>query len=138
MSIGRAVQVPESLVWAVANALIPPKTQREEAKGWFNKFVRLENIGSPDRFITEIERILSRATYDPQGVVRTIESKEGKTYPLYNPSKEDIEVVRSLIAHDERTFRAFKAVFLMEVLSKLRASGGAEAEGESEEKAKED
>ncbi len=111
MTIENEIPIPEGLTWAVAKSLIPSDKPLHEAKGWFNKFVRLENLGTADRFFAEIERIISRATYDPDQTVNRV----------FGASKEELQKIRQLaVLQDNKTFRAFKAVFLLEVLSKLR------------------
>lgn len=103
----QSFEIPDSLVRAVANALTM------EGKGWFNKFVRLENSCSPDRLFDEVERIISRASYDP-------EDPDGFR-KVYFPRKEELQKVRDLAsAYDPRTFRAFKAFFLVEILAFMK------------------
>ncbi|MHA2621498.1 MAG: hypothetical protein V2G42_07810 [bacterium JZ-2024 1] len=115
----QSFEIPDSLVRAVANALT------EEGKGWFNKFVRLENSYSPDRLFDEVQRIISRASYDPQ-------NPQGFR-KVYFSRREDLQKVRSLVSSDDpRTFRAFKAFFLMEILAFMKRetqTGNAEEPG---------
>lgn len=100
-------EIPDRLTWALAKAL------DDAGKGWMNKFVRLENASTPDRFLAEVERIISRAAMKPDSrlVYQTFYSESG--------------ALTDVFALDTRDFRAYKAVFLLQVLSKLRSGAPA-------------
>jgi hypothetical protein len=99
--------IPDKLTWALAKAL------DDAGKGWMNKFVRLENASTPDRFLAEVERIISRAAMKPDSrlVYQTFYSESGALTDAFTLGTRD--------------FRAYKAVFLLHVLSKLRSGGPA-------------
>ena len=100
------IKIPEGLVDSVARIL------SMDEKGWINKLTRLENASNIEQFVTELERMISRGVY----VAQT--KQERAINDVYRIKQEDLENLLKL--QDPRTFRAFKAIFLLSVLSKIK------------------
>lgn len=104
--------VPRQVSEALARAL------SFDEKGWMNQFTRLENAGNFSQFIQQVERIISRGYYREQQ-----ESEQAQSICKALTRAQDVanklrEIENQL--PDERSFRAWKAIFLLDVLSRLR------------------
>jgi hypothetical protein len=109
MSIGDVAlpEIPDRLTWALAKAL------DSAGKGWMNRFVKLENAAQPDRFLAEVERIVSRAAMGAEGRL------------IYQTFHSESAALTEVARLSTRDFRAYKAVFLLQVLSKMRSAEAA-------------
>jgi len=110
-------KIPENLVDCIAAIL------SLDQKGWMNKLTRLENASSVEQFVTELEYMVSRGVYAAQTPGRTPEEerrKEEVKKAIQNVKDDDLKKLKSENLRDSRTFRAFKAIFLLGVLSKIR------------------
>lgn len=105
------IEIPSELVESVAGIL------SLEKKGWMNKLTKLENAPTIDQFLTEMERLISRGVYTAQAQKRELQG-------IRNIQKDVLEGLQEL--RDPRSFRAFKALFLLAVLGKLRIERGGE------------
>jgi|GEM_PF-1086620 len=130
-----SMQLPD-IPWQVAEALA--RALSFDEKGWMNQFTRLENAGNFSQFIQQVEHIVSRGFYreqQEQGQVPNIREALTRAQDLAN-------ILRGIEAQlrDEKAFRAWKAIFLLDVLSRARiqreasteASASAETAGTSE------
>jgi len=124
-----SMQLPE-IPWQVAEALA--RALGFDEKGWMNQFTRLENAGNFSQFIQQVEHIVSRGFYreqQEQGQPPNIREALTRARDLAN-------ILRGIEAQlrDEKAFRAWKAIFLLEVLSRARfqketsAQAGAQVE----------
>jgi hypothetical protein len=98
------IEISKSLVDTVAKVL-----SLEE--GWMNKLTKLENASTLERFVTELERIVSRGVYLAQ-------TQKIKLSEIHNIKNEDLENLLKI--QEPRSFRAFKALFLLAVLGKIK------------------
>jgi len=111
-------EVPENVSQALAKAM------ELDEKGWMNQFTRLENATDFSQFISYVEHIISRGYY------RELQEKEGRADIRFAMSKarELASALRELhkALADNKKFRAWKSIFLMDILSKMRfrAEGG--------------
>ena len=107
--------VPQEVSKALAEAL------ELDEKGWMNQFTRLENATDFSQFIGYVEHIISRGYY------RELQ-KEGQPNirNAMNRARELAFILKELgeSLADEKKFRAWKSIFLMEVLSRMRFGGG--------------
>lgn len=115
--VGKMVQsdLPE-VPWQVSEALARALTFDE--KGWMNQFTRLENATNFSQFIQQMEHIISRGYYREQqerGQQPDIRRALTAARDLADKLRE---MSRSL--QDDKSFRAYKAVFLLDVLSRQR------------------
>ncbi len=124
-----SMQLPE-IPWQVAEALA--RALGFDEKGWMNQFTRLENAGNFSQFIQQVEHIVSRGFYreqQEQGQPPNIREALTRARDLAN-------ILRGIEAQlrDEKAFRAWKAIFLLDVLSRARfqketsAQAGAQVE----------
>ena len=107
--------------WEVSQALA--KAMELDKKGWMNQFTRLENATNFSQFINYVEHIISRGYY------RELQEKENPDIRLaMNKARELANSLRELhdSLADEKKFRAWRAIFLLDVLSKMkfRQEGG--------------
>ncbi|RLI87029.1 MAG: hypothetical protein DRP01_02845 [Archaeoglobales archaeon] len=104
-------EVPENVSQALAKAMELDK------KGWMNQFTRLENATDFSQLISYIEHIISRGYY------RELQEK-GRADIRFamNRARELASTLRELhtALGDEKKFRAWKSIFLMNVLSKMK------------------
>ncbi len=109
--------VPENVSQALAKALELDK------KGWMNQFTRLENASDFSRFIGYTEHIISRGYYNELRKRRQPNIREAM-----NMARELASTLKELanILADEKKFRAWKSIFLMDVLSRMRFGEGGE------------
>lgn len=92
-----------------------------DEKGWMNQFTRLENSSNFSQFVQQIERIVSRGYYrEQQEKGQSLNIRDALTHArdLANRLREI-----SVSLQDEKTFRAWKAIFLLDVLSRARFKG---------------
>jgi hypothetical protein len=118
-----SMQLPD-IPWQVAEALA--RALSFDEKGWMNQFTRLENAGNFSQFIQQVEHIVSRGFYreqQEQGQVPNIREALTRAQDLAN-------ILRGIEAQlrDEKTFRAWKAIFLLDVLSRARIQREASTE----------
>jgi hypothetical protein len=99
------IEIPKGLVDSVANIL------SHEGKGWMNKLTKLENAPTIGQFLTETERLISRGVYAAQAQKRDLQE-------IHKMEEDDLVGLQKL--HDSRSFRAFKALFLLAVLGRMR------------------
>lgn len=104
-------EVPENVSQALA------KVMELDEKGWMNQFTRLENATDFSQLISCIEHIISRGHY------RELQERGQANIRLAMNKARDLastlkELHESLV--DEKKFRAWKAIFLMDVLSKMK------------------
>jgi hypothetical protein len=110
-----AMQLPD-IPWQVAEAVA--RALGFDEKGWMNQFTRLENAGNFSQFIQQVEHIVSRGYYREQ-------QEQGQTpniREVLTRAKELAETLREIETQlrDEKAFRAWKAIFLLDVLSRAR------------------
>ena len=110
-----SMQLPD-IPWQVAEALA--RALSFDEKGWMNQFTRLENAGNFSQFIQQVEHIVSRGFYreqQEQGQVPNI--REALTW-----ARDLANILRGIEVQlrDEKAFRAWKAIFLLDVLSRAR------------------
>jgi hypothetical protein len=105
------LQIPD-VPWQVSEALA--KVLSLDEKGWMNHFTRLENAGNFSQFIEQVERMISRGCYREQ------QEKSMHIRDAITKARDLANVLRSIEAQlrDERAFRAWKAIFLLDVLSR--------------------
>ncbi len=103
------MEIPYSLVESVAAVL------SLDEKGWMNKLTKLENASTIEQFVTEMERMISRGVYAAKA-----QRKDLRVFS--NIRKEDLEKISEL--QEPRSFRAFKALFLLAVMGKIRMERG--------------
>ena len=110
-----SVQLPE-IPWQVTEALA--KALGFDERGWMNQFTRLENAGNFSQFIQQIEHIVSRGYYREQ---QKPEQSPDIRKALTN-AKDLANMLRGIEAQlrDEKAFRAWQAIFLLDVLSRAR------------------
>lgn len=106
--------VPQEVSQALAKAL------ELDEKGWMNQFTRLENAADFSQFIGYVEHIISRGYY------RELQ-KEGQPNirNAMNRARELASILKGLSENlaDDKKFRAWKSIFLMDVLSRMRFGG---------------
>jgi len=110
-----SMQLPD-IPWQVAEALA--RALSFDEKGWMNQFTRLENAGNFSQFIQQVEHIVSRGFYreqQEQGQSSNIREALTRAQDLANTLRK-IEAQ----LQDEKAFRAWKAIFLLDVLSRAR------------------
>lgn len=123
-----SMQLPD-IPWQVAEAVA--RALGFDEKGWMNQFTRLENAGNFSQFIQQVEHIVSRGYYREQ-------QEQGQTSNIRDAltrARDLANILRGIEAQlrDEKTFRAWKAIFLLDVLSRARfqketfAQAGAQA-----------
>jgi len=110
-----STQLPE-VPWQVAEALAQALSFDE--RGWMNQFTRLENAVNFSQFIQQVEHIVSRGYYREQ-------QEEGQTPNIREALTKARDLANSLRSiesqlRDEKAFRAWKAIFLLDVLSRAR------------------
>lgn len=111
------LNLPE-VPWQVSEALA--RALGFDEKGWMNQFTRLENAPNFSQFIQQVEHIISRGYYreqQEQGGRANIREALNRARDLANSLRG---ITSSL--QDEKTFRAWKAIFLLDVLSRMRIS----------------
>jgi hypothetical protein len=109
------MQLPD-IPWQVAEALA--RALSFDEKGWMNQFTRLENAGNFSQLIQQVEHIVSRGFYreqQQQGQSPNIREALTRIRDLANTLREIEAQLR-----DEKAFRAWKAIFLLDVLSRAR------------------
>jgi len=111
------LQIPD-MPWQVSEALA--KVLSLDEKGWMNHFTRLENAGNFSQFIEQVERMISRGCYREQQEKKEQQEKREHIRDAITKAHDLANVLRSIEAQlrDERTFRAWKAIFLLDVLSR--------------------
>jgi hypothetical protein len=102
--------VPENVSQALAKAL------ELDEKGWMNQFTRLENATEFSQFISYIEHIISRGYYR-----ESQEEAQADIRLAINRARELALTLKELheALGDEKKFRAWKSIFLMDVLSRM-------------------
>jgi len=110
-----STHLPE-VPWQVAEALAQALSFDE--RGWMNQFTRLENAVNFSQFIQQVEHIVSRGYYREQ-------QEEGQTPNIREALTKARDLANSLRSiesqlRDEKAFRAWKAIFLLDVLSRAR------------------
>jgi hypothetical protein len=127
-----SMQLPD-IPWQVAEALA--RALSFDEKGWMNQFTRLENAGNFSQFIQQLEHIVSRGYYREQ-------QEQGQTpniREVLTRAKELAKTLREIEAQlrDEKAFRAWKAIFLLDVLSRARFRKETPAEASAQAKIEE-
>jgi hypothetical protein len=110
-----SMQLPD-IPWQVVEALA--RALSFDEKGWMNQFTRLENAGNFSQLIQQVEHIVSRGFYreqQEQGQSPKIREALTRARDLANTLREIEAQLR-----DEKAFRAWKAIFLLDVLSRAR------------------
>jgi hypothetical protein len=110
-----SMQLPD-IPWQVVEALA--RALSFDEKGWMNQFTRLENAGNFSQLIQQVEHIVSRGFYreqQEQGQSLNIREALTRARDLANTLREIEAQLR-----DEKAFRAWKAIFLLDVLSRAR------------------
>jgi len=108
--------IPDEVSQALAKAL------ELDRKGWMNQFTRLENATDFSQFIGYVEHMISRGYYE--------ELRKKEEQPnirnVMNRAKELAKILKELekTLADEKKFRAWKSIFLMDVLSRIEFKGG--------------
>jgi len=119
--VGSEVEIPGNIVECVAAIL------SLDQKGWMNKFTKLENTSSIEQFVNQLEQIISRGAYVAQTPAQTPEQekkKERVRKAVSNIKNDDLKNLESEGLQDSRTFRVWKSIFLMDVLSRMKFGGG--------------
>ncbi len=116
--VGKMVQsnLPE-VPWQVSEALA--RALALDEKGWMNQFTRLENATNFSQFVQQIEHIISRGLYreqQEQGQQPDIRRALTSAKDLANKLREMSEALQD----DDKSFRTYKAIFLLDVLSRQR------------------
>ena len=101
-------EIPIQLTWAIANWF---KAQQSSEEGggsarWTGDYIKMENASTVDRFLDVVKTIVSRASFnDPNS---------------YSASGRELEKLASAAElRSPARFRAYKALFLLDVLSKV-------------------
>lgn len=118
-----SVQLPE-IPWQVAEALA--RALSFDDKGWMSQFTRLENAVNISQYIQQVEHIVCRGFYREQqehGHSAGIREVLTRARDLANILREIETQLR-----DEKAFRAWKAIFLLDVLSRARVQKETSAE----------
>ena len=118
--------------WQASEALA--RALEFDEKGWMNQFTRLENAPNFSQFIRQVENIISRGYYREQqeeGQQPSIQQALTRARDLTNT----LRGIRSSL-RDEKNFRAWKAIFLLDVLSRAHirtevSSGQTEEEAQT-------
>jgi hypothetical protein len=105
--------------WQVSEALA--RALGFDEKGWMNQFTRLENSANFSQFIQQVEHIVSRGYYREQ-------QEKGQTPNIRDALTRARDLAKSLremsiSLQDEKSFRAWKAIFLLDILSRARFRG---------------
>jgi hypothetical protein len=110
-----AMRLPD-IPWQVAEALA--RALSFDEKGWMNQFTRLESAGNFSQFIQQVEHIISRGYYREQQE----SDQTPNIWEALTQAKELAKTLREIEAQlrDEKAFRAWKAIFLLDVLSRAR------------------
>lgn len=116
--VGKMIEsdLPE-IPWQVSEAL--GKALALDEKGWMNQFTRLENAGNFAQFIHQVEHIVSRGYYREQqekGQQLNIRGALTGAREIANRLRE----TSNALQNNDKTFRTFKAIFLLDVLSRQR------------------
>jgi len=108
-------RLPE-VPWQVSEALA--KALAFDERGWMNQFTRLENAPNFTVFLQQLEHIISRGYYreqqekgQPPDIRRSLTDARDLAVKLREASG---------MLQDEKMFRAWKAMFLLDVLSRAR------------------
>lgn len=107
------IEIPD-IPWQISESLAKALNFKE--KGWMNQFTRLENSTNFTQFIQQVEHIISRGIYRKQ-----VESGENLSFShALIKAKNLSEKLRSIERDlkNEKIFRAWKAIFLLDVLSR--------------------
>lgn len=113
--------------WQVSEALA--RALSFDEKGWMNQLTRLENAPNFSQFIQQVEHIVSRGYYrehQEKGQRPNIREALTRAKELANRLRE-----MSSLLQDEKSFRAWKAIFLLDVLSRARIRAEQPQEQES-------
>ncbi len=107
--------VPQEVSQALAKAL------ELDEKGWMNQFTRLENATDFSQLIGYVEHIISRGYY------RELQKEaQPNIRNTMNRARELASILKDLSENlaNEKIFRAWKSIFLMDVLSRMKFGGG--------------
>ena len=109
------IDLPE-VPWQVSEALA--RALGFDEKGWMNQFTRLENAPNFSQFIRQVENIVSRGYYREQQEER----QQANIQQALTKARDLANVLRGIESalRDEKAFRAWKAIFLLDVLSRAR------------------
>ncbi len=107
--------IPQEVSQALAKAL------ELDEKGWMNQFTRLENATNFSQLIGYVEHIISRGYYrelqkEGRPNIRNAMNRAGELASILKGLSEKLA--------DEKKFRAWKSIFLMDVLSRMKFGGG--------------
>lgn len=122
-------ELPE-VPWQISEALA--RALSFDEKGWMNQFTRLENTGNFSQLIQQLEHIISRGFYREQL------EQEGKAdiRAAVTRARDLASKLREIECQlrDEKAFRAWRAIFLLDVLSRARfkTEGAPQTEGAEE------
>ncbi|GIW52279.1 MAG: hypothetical protein KatS3mg081_1634 [Gemmatimonadales bacterium] len=110
-----SMQLPD-IPWQVAEALA--RALGFDEKGWMNQFTRLENAGNFSQFIQQVEHIVSRGYYREQQEQR----QTPNIRDAFTRARDLATTLRGIETQlrDEKVFRAWKAIFLLDVLNRAR------------------
>lgn len=113
--MGKMVQsdLPE-VPWQVSEALA--RALAFDEKGWMNQFARLENATNFSQFMQQMEHIISRGYYREQQEQRQQPDIRRALTAARNLADKLREM--SGVLQDDKSFRTYKAVFLLDVLSR--------------------
>jgi hypothetical protein len=100
-----------------------------------NQFTRLESAGNFSQFIQQVEHIISRGYYREQQE----SDQTPNIWKALTQAKELAKTLREIEAQlrDEKAFRAWKAIFLLDVLSRARFRKETPAEASAQAKIEE-
>lgn len=125
--------LPVKLAGIVAQALqsVAQKegTQARSENGkskWIGWYTRLENASKPAAFIEEIERLVSRAMFVNESLMRFVKKEE-----LVQECQNLLRLVGSSASPEK--FRAYRSAFLLTVLAQIRPERNRAKQPEDEE-----
>lgn len=108
------LNLPE-VPWQVSEALA--KALGFDEKGWMNQFTRLENAQNFTQLVQQVEHVISRGIYAEQkDNKRNIQEALQKARSL----ADQLRSIEAAFHQDEKSYRAWRSIFLLEVLSRSR------------------
>jgi len=108
------MDLPE-VPWQVSEALA--KALGFDEKGWMNQLTRLENAQNFAQLIQQVEHVISRGIYAEQkDNKKNIQEALQKARGL----ADQLRSIRQALHQDEKAYRAWRGIFLLDVLSRAR------------------
>lgn len=108
------LNLPE-VPWQVSEALA--RALGFDEKGWMNQFTRLENAQNFTQLIQQVEHVISRGIYTEQkDNQKNIQEALRKARSL----ADQLRSIEGAFHQDEKSYRAWRSIFLLDVLSRSR------------------